>query len=335
MKFIIIDDENELFNIMFYDLNFNKEVEKISHFVPDSKIMNYLRKFHFNSKINSRINLPFKCIWKNKYTIYNYNYDSEEQYFILFLNGCLRFYYDRKILSDFKRKHPNVSLVLLLYDSHANPNSQFALRKKDLFDLIFTFDPKDAYTHDYEYIYSTLSDITPLLKKKENKSDIFYVGRAVNRLPLMHKVLKKISDNVKNCDFYISGIKNKNDCIYPDIIEYNKYIPYNKVLEKVLNTDCLIEFVMPNQTGITLRTCEAIIFNKKLITNNKELVNTPFYNPKYMKIFNDETDIDIEFIKRNIEVDYKYDGIFSPNVIMEKIKEIENQKEHTITYKDK
>ena len=326
MKFLIIDDENELFDIMFYDLNFNKEVEKISHFVPESKMISFLRKFHFNPKINSRINLPFKSIWKNKYTIYNYNYNPQEHYFILFLNGCLRFYYDRKMLYDFKNVHPNVSLVLLLYDSHSNPNSQFALRKKDLFDLIFTFDPKDASNHNYEYIYSTLSDITPLLKKKEKKSDIFYVGRAVNRLPLMHKVLKKISETITNCDFYISGIQNKHDCMYPNIIKYNEYIPYDQVLEKVLNTNCLIEFVMPNQTGITLRTCEAIIFNKKLITNNKELLNTPFYNPMYMKIFTDENDIDIEFIKRNIDVNYKYNGIFSPNVIIEKIKEIENQK---------
>lgn len=326
MKFLIIDDENELFDIMFYDFNANKEVTKISHFIPTSKVLTSLRKLHFNSSINSKINLPFKNLWKKKYTIFNYNYDSNEKYYILFLNGCLRFYYDKKILEEFKKNHCNVSLVLLLYDSYVNPNSQFALNKKELFDIIFTFDPKDAIEYNFQYIYSTLSDISQLLTKNQRKTDIFYVGRAVNRLSLMQKVLKKISKSVNTCEFYISGVNSSKDFLYPESITYNKYIPYKHVLEKVLNSNCIIEFVMPNQTGITLRTCEAIIFNKKLLTNNKNLSKLPFYNPKYMKIFSDENDIDINFINEKVDVNYNYNGMFSPNIIIDRIKEIEQTK---------
>ena len=322
MKFIIIDDENELFDIMFYDFNDNEEVDKVPHFVTESSFITKLRKVCFDPRINSKIDLPFKKLWRKKYSIFNYRFDKNERYYILFLNGCLRFYYDRETLKEFKKTHPNVSLVLLLYDSLANPNSQFAIKKQDLFDLIFTFDPNDAKKHGYHYIYSTLSDVSGTLKKDERKTNVFYVGRAVNRLPLMHKVLKKIAESVESFEFYISGVSDKKDCNYPDIIKYNKYVPYNQVLEKVSNTDCLIEFVMPNQTGITLRTCEAIIFNKKLITNNKKIIDTPFYNPEYMSIFTNENDLDIDFLKKDIVVDYNYSGYFSPNIIIEKIKKI-------------
>ncbi len=130
--------------------------------------------------------------------------------------------------------------------------------------------------------------------------------------------MEKIVDKIDNYRFYITGVDEKDKKLP---IIYNHPISYADTLEYSFNTDCIFEVVKPGQTGITLRTCEAIIFNKKLLTNNKAIKDTPFYNEKYMSVFENEEDIDLNFILEKIDIDYNYEDWFSPNVIIQKLNE--------------
>lgn len=86
-----------------------------------------------------------------------------------------------------------------------------------------------------------------------------------------------------------------------------------------------MENVQPGQSGVTLRYYEAIVYNKKLLTNNKFVKRLPFYNPKFMYIYEKVEDIDIEWIKKEEMVDYKYNDEFSPVKLIEDIKKrVEN-----------
>ena len=104
-----------------------------------------------------------------------------------------------------------------------------------------------------------------------------------------------------------------------EYIKYNKRLSYKEALQYSYNSNCIVEIVREGQTGVSLRTCEAIIFNKKLITNNAELANMPFYDSRFMRIFNRPEEIDINFIKSDIDVNYEYSGYFSPLIIIEKL----------------
>lgn len=66
------------------------------------------------------------------------------------------------------------------------------------------------------------------------------------------------------------------------------------------------------QRGTSLRYMEAVCYNKKLLTNNDDVVTYPFYDPRYMKIFHTLTDIDLDWLKMDIDVEYHYNGEFSP-----------------------
>ncbi len=60
-------------------------------------------------------------------------------------------------------------------------------------------------------------------------------------------------------------------------IHYFPYVmPYEKYLQFVINTNCIVEILQDGTTGYTLRTWEALAFNKKLLTNNPEIINAEF-----------------------------------------------------------
>ena len=88
------------------------------------------------------------------------------------------------------------------------------------------------------------------------------------------------------------------------------------------NTECVVEIVREGQTVFTLRTCEAVAFNKKLLTNNKNLKNMPFYDERYMYIFDDVDDIDMNFLLNRDSVLYEKNDYFSPINILKRLDEI-------------
>lgn len=81
--------------------------------------------------------------------------------------------------------------------------------------------------------------------------------------------------------------------------------------QKVAVCKYLIEVMDQNNSGITLRTLEAISYNKKLLTNNKKINHFEFYDPKYIHIFSDVGKIDIDFFKKE-KVEYNYHNEYSP-----------------------
>ena len=78
--------------------------------------------------------------------------------------------------------------------------------------------------------------------------------------------------------------------------------------------------------GYTLRTCEAVAYNKKIITNNKILKDSEFYDENMMLIFQNIEDIDINFIKVQ-KKDYIDKKLFSPFKLLEKVVDILENKE--------
>lgn len=72
---------------------------------------------------------------------------------------------------------------------------------------------------------------------------------------------------------------------------YSWRISYDKVCKYVEESRVIIEVLQNGQEGISLRVFESLFFEKKLITNNKSIVNYDFYNSKNIFILgmNDES----------------------------------------------
>lgn len=322
MKYLIIDDEHELYKRMFADLFYQNKysIEEIPR-VKVPKILKPIYRLHFNERVNSHLILPLKEVWAQFYELYHYHFDSNEEYVVIFLNGSLRFHFDRNHLKEFKQTHRNVKLVMIMYDSYINPAAQRAISFIPLFDTVFSFDELDCKMHGFEHIYSTFSYPNFVKEDGSKHSNAFFIGFGAGRLEMLRTAFQKITQKVDNCKFYIAGVKKEDIIDIKDVV-YNQTMSYDEELQMAYNTDCIVEIVKEGQTGISLRTCEAIAFNKKLLTNNVKLKEMPFYNQKYMSVFEKVEDIDINFIQDKIKVTYEDTQCFSPLKIIEKLERI-------------
>lgn len=76
-----------------------------------------------------------------------------------------------------------------------------------------------------------------------------------------------------------------------------------------MQTACLKLCSPPSIPGYTTRVLEAISLNKKLISNNQDLITASFYDKKMLSTFTSENDFNIEFLnKTNTPLHWNYDS---------------------------
>ena len=153
--------------------------------------------------------------------------------------------------------------------------------------------------------------------------DLYYIGRStLDRNDLFTSIYNKLISENCNLDFFIKPRKEE-EIRLPEV----KYLKngmrsYNDILEDLQNSKCILEIMRENQTGPSLRYFEAVCYNKKLLTTNPEIVNFPYYDNRFMKIFSNPEDIDIEWLKdTSCIVDYHYRGDFSPISLISQVTE--------------
>jgi hypothetical protein len=125
--------------------------------------------------------------------------------------------------------------------------------------------------------------------------------------------------------YYIIGVNERNQK-YSDKINYNKKLSYLEVVNKIQGTNCILEIIQDNSSAYTLRTLEAIFYNKKLLTNNKTIRYADFYEEDKINIinYNNQAKIDPNFI-RNRNFIYYDDSTrkkFSLNEFLNRIEEL-------------
>ena len=146
------------------------------------------------------------------------------------------------------------------------------------------------------------------------ESDVFFVGQDKGRLTKIRIIKERLTSLGFVCDFYVSGVE-KNNVEFKSGIKYNTPLSYNDVIKHVLKTSCILELLQENQNGSSLRAMEALVYEKKLISNNLSIKQERFFNSEQMLIINKPDDIFPEFIKGKGE--YPYDGAVSPHRLLE------------------
>lgn len=323
MKILVIDDEHELYKRMFADLfkETKYDIEEIPRMTVPAALQP-IYTVHFSDRINRHLRLPLKGVWKNFYALHKYPFDEKETYYVLFMNGSVKYHFSKGYLQALKEEHPNVKLVMILYDSFSNPAARRAIGMIPEFDYVFSFDQGDCEKHGFERIYSTFSKPDFVEADDSKKSTAFFIGYGIGRLQILQKTFEKITSEVDGCKFYIAGVKEDQQKMISGV-QYNVTMPYAEELKMAYNTDCIVEIVKDGQTGVSLRTCEAIAFHKKLLTNNQSLPQMPFYDRRYMQVFKEPDKIDVDFIRTKMNVQYEDADYFSPVKIADRLAEID------------
>ena len=111
----------------------------------------------------------------------------------------------------------------------------------------------------------------------------FFLGRDKGR----SEVLQKLSDELREAGAEVELR------IHPDLKGEHrgpreKLLPYEKTVELLKDADILLDYANDPDTGLSMRCMEALFFNKKLITNNREILEADFYDPANVYVLEED-----------------------------------------------
>lgn len=288
----LVTDESSLY--LLNDLYRLPDVNSYIIKNENNFLLSLLRKIHLNKKIAKYLWLPKRDIWFDKEKIVN----SIPSNGVLLINSAAMCMPSKEFWDDIMRKRTDVKFVLLLVDSmHTLGGHMVETRarlKSMSWDMILSYDKYDCDEFGFKYIglnyYSKYNVVG-----KEIKNDLYYISSVKNGRA---RILKEIYRACK-----VNGVKQLFH-IYSmwRFISYGKCIrkvmSYDNVIKNISESNCILEIIQSGQKAQTLRYLEAIIYGKKLLTNNHAIFDLPFYNQRQMKVFNDVKDIDWEWVKK-------------------------------------
>lgn len=270
----IVENLTKIGHEVFYISSSIGEINPVSKFIYKyiSKFNPYIDCFYYNSKLSK---VP----------------DDIDVIFIIYSK-----YITEPIIKKILRKFPYQRYILYFWDSVYNNLSALEITK--YFDKILTFDPVDS--KKYGWIYRPLFYIDDYLFQDENKDiDVSLIGSVHSKRIEIANIIRSISQELglstyialysKKLMFYLKKYITKSkeftnapaeNFIFRSLSLKETYRIYGK-------SKIVVDYVYPNQNGLTMRTIESLASGCFLITNNSNIKNEQFYNPDFIFIYED------------------------------------------------
>lgn len=321
IQYVILSNEFDFTEATFADV---KQFDNVDYYKfpidTRSVLLNKAYILHGAQKTNKLFRLPAQRIW-NRFIFDMNKLDPDKD--VCFIYSFRRI--DRLIRSGFfefvNGMFPHVYHVAY-WDDLVKENQKGALEyAKAHFDYVFTYDEKEAARYGIRYYPSFYSRMELSEKAVDDPQyDICFVGQAKNRLRDIYNAYEALSSGGCRCSFVVNGV-NANDVKRLPMVEFNKPMSYRSVIELVLASRCILEISQKGASGQSLRVNEAVIYHKRLLSNNPNIRNLPQFNAEYMRVYDGRiTKSDIEFVKCNSSIEPFYDAkLLSPVRFLETI----------------
>ena len=283
MRFFFLEWVNDFEKMMLDSLADNNPVFQVNRIMRRFKSVNKLLPGKYLKRLHKKIHcyLRFSKIEKNDVIVCNgYSVFPFLDYIstmscrkILILRGSV------EALTNKRRKLGQLG-----------EDQDYIETVRPIFDIIFSFDPEDSKNYKLTYIKQflpfTWQQIQSINDKNHNVENICYYvgGYQPERVDLINVITPVLQECNCVTDFYLIDKYNNSD--YYPLNCKNKKLSYQENIDKLTKSRFVLEINKPNQSGLTLRAIEALVFNKKLITNNGELKNKDFYSPSRIFIYN-------------------------------------------------
>lgn len=191
---------------------------------------------------------------------------------------------DKEIASHSKSVFLWNPLSSINHNAYSRWEYAWKLHRTDM--RICTFDEGDARDYGFEYVNQVYRMPDDNLRSvvTETSSDVFFVGKDKKRSKVLAELVSELNRQNIKLDFCI--LRDKYTKVLSVLQPYytDELVRYADYRAKAMRSKCMLEILQNGQTGMTLRTIEALFFNKKLITNNAEIRNSPIYHPNNIYI---------------------------------------------------
>ncbi|HFI0796560.1 TPA: hypothetical protein ACGO6M_002218, partial [Streptococcus suis] len=225
-----------------------------------------------------------------------------------------------------KRKNSDDKLVMYFGDTIKSKKKvvkNLAISKlKSEVNQIFSYNWDDVREYGLKYLpvsYSKINDFSIIPTK--NKHDVIFIGASRDRYEEIVDLYKQIKNTNLKYFFYVVKSNNESDSFNdPNFILTNKTLNFFDYMGYVKSSKWIIELLDPGTVGTTLRFWDAIMYNKGLITNNKQVMQSQFYDSDNIIIYEKSNDIDLSKLLNGKHIDYSYNGENSPRKFLEVVK---------------
>lgn len=260
--------------------------------------------------------MPFKNLWYKYF--FKDKFHNEKPYCFVIANRIMSYDYFIWL----KRNYSNCRIVRVYRDlvckDACNPDysEENMIR---ICDMRFSYDKGDCEKYGLKYFHEIDSKLDIPISKDYPLCDVFFCGAAKDRFHKLIKAYDIFTQAGLKCKFHIVFAKEDDKVLRDGITYANEYMPYKEVLYNSINARCMFDINQGGADGFTTRFLEAVMYNKRFITDNLFIKESPFYNPNYIQVINDVTDINPNFVLNNDVVNYHYNGEFSPTHLIEQI----------------
>ncbi|CAM3644786.1 hypothetical protein FLGE108171_07920 [Flavobacterium gelidilacus] len=129
--------------------------------------------------------------------------------------------------------------------------------------MVCTFDKNDALQYNLKLLNQFYKMTQSEKVVNSSVYDFYFLGFAKDRIKEINDLQNKLS---------------KFRTLFHVVVDSKDLVTYSENIENVKKSKCIVDIVQKDQEGMSLRPLEAVAFKKKLITNNKSLVNEKIYN---------------------------------------------------------
>lgn len=284
----------------------------------NSKIKQLLIRINFNLKLNDFIKTPFSKLvypW-----LFPHSFKEDRPLCFIFF-GTQFAIINTSYLDYLRRRYPNVKLVLYMQDIVASlPYYDIKSYKKN-FDIVLSYDKGDCEKYNLVYYPTPFSKIDiDKLPKVDEDIDVYFCGAGKTRYPEIFKAYVKCKNQGLKCKFFLMGVP-LDKRIDGEGLVYDKRISYEMNLAYAAKSKCILEIMQENADGYTPRLWEAIMLNKHLLTNNKRVKKSNYYNPNNILVINENDNIS-NWINSKVDIINSLKKEKSPLYLLELIEQI-------------
>ena len=302
-------DNDGYYTICTKDLETMDGVEVVS--LPLENAPGWVRalfSLHNSWAINRKIPLPFRKLW---YPFYFRDRFPEKKPYCFVVSG---WYITPEYIRYLKKKYPGCKVVKLYRDLVHVWRDQFPefsdAVMQECFDLQMTFDEGQGKEYGFPYFMEFESKIDVPVAKDYPLSDVFFAGKAKDRLPRLLQIYQKLTEAGYKCSYYLTGVPEEDRIPLAGVEYADSPMSYREMLYRTVNSRCVLDVNQQGAVGFTSRFLEAVMFNKRLLTDNLSIRSSSFFNEQYIHCFTAADEIDTAFVNAKEPVDYANE--FSP-----------------------
>lgn len=273
--FLDVKDEKDFYNIQ---RNLHKEVNSVFIFSSNSRFQKIIRRICLKFNLNLI-----------KYTFGNWKKELNKYETIIITDSIYN-----NLISKNIRKNFDGRIIMWYWNPVVAAFNPSYIETTDC--ELWSFDKNDCEKYNMKYNQTYYFNTIKLPKEKID-NDVYFVGADKGRLNKLIEIENLFKEHGLKTHFHITKSKKTVENNY----QFKKNIDYNEVLRGISRSKVILDYVQDGQSGLTQRPMESIFYSKKLITNDKKIIEYDFYNEKNIFILGYD---DIENIYEFVNSEY-------------------------------